>query len=397
MDGIPTLHVDAIELFGGYHLTTIQISLLNSIAPSIASGLVPLQQLSPNIHRLILDSSRDDISFQFPPVLHPGSPLTLSLTHIELRGTPCNVSIWPYLPLFPSLVSVYGHIPPKTGHRIPEIEPDSTTSFPELKVLELEWSKESQPFTEFMCIVFKQTLHKLECFRLRYLQPCLQDISVLHDIAKLCNPTTLQILELNVQWHGDPELRNPEGQRPDIQSYDLASLQSFRQLRKLIVRPMIFMDLENNALESLASSLPFLEELRIGCSDLWVFPPKVTLEGLIPFSRHCPRLLCLAIVLDARKRVPDHVIRREVLPMHSICKLKTLDVSCSPINDTPAEAKYVSSLLKILFPHLTQIRRFKDESCFFLLGGERREMAGWAHAQNFLDSPESEDWLMDHD
>ncbi|KIJ08722.1 hypothetical protein PAXINDRAFT_102468 [Paxillus involutus ATCC 200175] len=63
--------------------------------------------------------------------------------------------------------------------------------------------------------------------------------------------------------------------------------------------------LDDHLLDDMAKSWPMLKELFItnACSPL---PSNATLNGLVPFSRHCPKIATLQLQLDARE-VPAFV------------------------------------------------------------------------------------------
>ncbi|KIJ12287.1 hypothetical protein PAXINDRAFT_14906 [Paxillus involutus ATCC 200175] len=80
---------------------------------------------------------------------------------------------------------------------------------------------------------------------------------------------------------------------------DVRTLLPFNHLRRL--------DLDNTGLvpddhllDDMAKAWPMLEHLAFTNDDKRI-PPKATLNGLVPFSKHCPHIANLELQLDARE------------------------------------------------------------------------------------------------
>ena len=81
-------------------------------------------------------------------------------------------------------------------------------------------------------------------------------------------------------------------------------------------------------------------------ADLWVPHPRVTLMGLIPFARHCPRLRALSIVVDARVEAPQHVVSEDEIINWSP-SLVELVVSFSAIGSTTEDVELVATIKRL--------------------------------------------------
>ncbi|KAI0750482.1 hypothetical protein C8Q74DRAFT_1442370 [Fomes fomentarius] len=90
-------------------------------------------------------------------------------------------------------------------------------------------------------------------------------------------------------------------------------------------------------LEDIASSWPELEVIILDCQPLpSTLPSALTLDALVPFARHCPRLRELGLYLSAATTTTTHPV-----PFKS---LQRLDVGVSSIVDPGPAALFLSEL-----------------------------------------------------
>ncbi|GLB45700.1 hypothetical protein LshimejAT787_2600330 [Lyophyllum shimeji] len=164
---------------------------------------------------------------------------------------------------------------------------------------------------------------------------------------------------------GSPEIDGPS----DSIRGAFRSLFSLAALKSLHLRLSCASELDDDWLAGAAPAWPRLRELLIYHSD----PPKVTLAGLIPLIRHCPRLSDFWISIAARPFDSD-------LLLPGICntRIATLDLNLSTI----VAPVGVFRCLVLMFPKLKTIFYFDE--------GEGEE--GWARVSSLLkESMEDED------
>ncbi|KIJ07622.1 hypothetical protein PAXINDRAFT_90106, partial [Paxillus involutus ATCC 200175] len=78
---------------------------------------------------------------------------------------------------------------------------------------------------------------------------------------------------------------------------DARGLLTFSHLRHLELNDTGLVP-DDHLLDDMAKAWPMLEKLRI---TNWRIPGKATLNGLVPFSKHCPHIADLRLRLDARE------------------------------------------------------------------------------------------------
>lgn len=158
---------------------------------------------------------------------------------------------------------------------------------------------------------------------------------VLNALRNRCTPDTLHTVDVT----GQPE--------DEIDFADIRPLLSFRGLQyvDLFVVPVM----DDHALGEMASAWPQLKRLMLGGlrSDT---VPKITLSGLIPLVKHCPKLESLSISLDARNppfsqdQTPGSGVSNPIL--HSAHFFR------SPIDQCYKVAAFLSGI----FPNLKSVR-----------------------------------------
>lgn len=95
--------------------------------------------------------------------------------------------------------------------------------------------------------------------------------------------------------------------------------------------------------EEIASSWPRLESLLLNCQPIpEVSGPILTMNALLPFARHCPRIEQLGLYLNGHmmpRRAPSS------LPPVRFTSLRTLSVGASSITSVDSTALFLSQLL----------------------------------------------------
>ncbi|OBZ69057.1 hypothetical protein A0H81_11277 [Grifola frondosa] len=140
--------------------------------------------------------------------------------------------------------------------------------------------------------------------------------------------------------------------RGTIHSLDFHPLLVLHYLEVVDITPRFELDLDDQLMEALASAWPRLRVLRFRTDSGWNRSQlRMTLNGLIPFAKHCPELLVLGVVFNAdSSSLP---VDSYVMPggSYSHSKLSRLDVGVSTV--LPRDKYQVAMFLSGLFPHAT--------------------------------------------
>jgi hypothetical protein len=120
----------------------------------------------------------------------------------------------------------------------------------------------------------------------------------------------------------------------------------FSNLITLSLVPSGELDLDNAVVDVMAQAWPRIQRLELGHPRMPSRPSRVTLQGLISFAKHCPRLMDLSISLNAgatelEERKPGSGVYSETLI--------SLDVLTSPIECSAKVAAFLSDI----FPNLS--------------------------------------------
>ncbi|KIJ63090.1 hypothetical protein HYDPIDRAFT_134842 [Hydnomerulius pinastri MD-312] len=120
----------------------------------------------------------------------------------------------------------------------------------------------------------------------------------------------------------------------------LEHLHDFPTLTSISINACSFA-LDDITLETLAKALPNLETLEMMASTPRI-PPKITLGGLVPLLRHCPRLGVLKLSVDA-----THVTHTTDRPGGGVCNtiITELMLSNSPVRDAGRVAAFISDVM----------------------------------------------------
>lgn len=100
--------------------------------------------------------------------------------------------------------------------------------------------------------------------------------------------------------------------------------------------------LTQDDVEEMAMKWPSLETLNLNCEPMYLnVPPSLDLRALIPFARHCPKILELGLYIDAGADVD---IAAQYPPLVPFRSLQRLLMGNSPIRDYKKVALFLSQL-----------------------------------------------------
>ncbi|TFK56436.1 hypothetical protein OE88DRAFT_1649718 [Heliocybe sulcata] len=183
-------------------------------------------------------------------------------------------------------------------------------------------------------------------------------LQLMRTVQRKCQPQDLTRLEVSDDIRYAPDLvgflQRDQERPPDAGL--LEPLLGFKKIKKLCVRLRDGVDLDDTMMAKLALAFPSLQRLFLEASDV-----RVTLPGLIPLVRHCPRLAELTMPINAAVDIDDHILSvlAEDLPLHKV--MVWMSVGISPIRNSEAVARFLSTLS----PALDDIRGHTHED----LGG----------------------------
>ncbi|THV06035.1 hypothetical protein K435DRAFT_42476 [Dendrothele bispora CBS 962.96] len=131
-----------------------------------------------------------------------------------------------------------------------------------------------------------------------------------------------------------------------------------------------------NDIRTLASSCPYLEELKL-CPlarfPVQAGPPKLSLDALAPLMANCRRLHTLSVAVNARRASPEILAQRAF----SSSSLRRLHVGHSWIHDFV----HVAILISHLAPHLDSLKWFHEKNRPGFIESNAR---GWEKVQDTL-------------
>ncbi|KAJ6472897.1 hypothetical protein C8R47DRAFT_721573 [Mycena vitilis] len=162
-----------------------------------------------------------------------------------------------------------------------------------------------------------------------------------------CSHSSPSYIDISYNWH-DPPVHDPQSNhRHIVTGPTLRHLFCFRNLTTICLEPPMGFDIDDAVVVDMARAWPVIEDLQLMSPAYHPQDPvpRVTLNVLPAFARHCPCLASVRLVLDASV-VPD--VTHNCSPQKT---LTSLDVGYSAIVSAPPVASYVSSL----FPELTHL------------------------------------------
>lgn len=128
--------------------------------------------------------------------------------------------------------------------------------------------------------------------------------------------------------------------RPDWPS--LRPLLKFPKLISLELRWDRPLDFSLADIEEMASKWPYLETLLLNCEPMdMTIPPVLDLRALLPFARHCPKLVELGLYMNASDDVPIPQLDSHTKPFKS---LKEIVVGGSKITNVGYVAMFLSQV-----------------------------------------------------
>ncbi|KAJ7113132.1 hypothetical protein C8R44DRAFT_984931 [Mycena epipterygia] len=225
----------------------------------------------------------------------------------------------------------FSQIPPKSLH------------FPTLTALKCETMEHAPALLETLmkCSLVKFTLIS----RGRSVSPSKITTQQLYSaLATHCSHSSLQKLSVDgCVWNQNAEL--------DIYSVEgeiLKPLFSFSNLIKVSLSHPAGFDLDDAVVGDMACAWPRIKSLLLSSDRSHRITPRVTLEGVYAFAKHCPRLQVLSMNFDATE-VPEIIINAgNRVSQNSLVRF---DVGYSHIS-TP---RPVAEFLSTVFPALETI------------------------------------------
>ncbi|KAJ7737673.1 hypothetical protein B0H16DRAFT_1425088 [Mycena metata] len=170
-------------------------------------------------------------------------------------------------------------------------------------------------------------------------------------LAKRCTHSSLQKLTLQ-SGHYAATMNIGQVDVYSVGGGTLEPLLSFHNLVILSLAHAAGFDIDDAMVGKMASAWPRIETLQLLPHTSCRLIPRVSLEGIYAFAKHCPRLKDLTIVLDATI-VPEVKLNSETVTQGS---LESLDVAHSPIG----KRRPVVEFLAAVFPGLQMIRTVYD-------------------------------------
>ncbi|KAH9945542.1 hypothetical protein B0H21DRAFT_433315 [Amylocystis lapponica] len=194
-----------------------------------------------------------------------------------------------------------------------------------------------------MSIVSLVQSKRMQVFRLSaYHHPSTDTLRGFLDALLHCCTNALTSIHLHFPRKASRPLENAPPDHIDctIRLHTLSPLLTLHRLEKLEVSSS-HLELTNEDIEKIAIAFPELHTLALMPTHASDRIPLVTLEGLIPLLRHCPRLETLRIALNAIASSPNPTVFSESrIPQSS---LRQFDVADSPIGSPAAVAAFLSA------------------------------------------------------
>ncbi|KAJ7616493.1 hypothetical protein FB45DRAFT_1063933 [Roridomyces roridus] len=333
---------DCIHLFLSPGLTRLNIHSAPDGAISASLKLPRLKQFSigftrhPSISRFVC--TLRDLERLVVPELD-----LKALNH--LSRLPCLRHLWLMSPQPP-------HYPPP---------PHDLPCFPALRIFECE-SIEAAPN------LLRRTGRSLVQFELAARSwrtiPTQQIFRELYAaLASSCTHSLLEKITVEQPRHAQPII-STQLNLYVLSGDDLKKLFCFNNLVHVSLAHIIAVDLDDAVALDMARAWPRIELLLFPCDNTHRIKPRMTLEGVYAFAKHCPLLQKLAILFNATTVPKSHLTagEKEQQPVVSQDKLEILDVAYSFIGAEPREWLPVANLLRSIFPALRHVKAMKPDS-----------------------------------
>ncbi|KAJ7610699.1 hypothetical protein DFH06DRAFT_1308588, partial [Mycena polygramma] len=204
-----------------------------------------------------------------------------------------------------------------------------------------------QPATEFLSSLVDSPLHSLQVI----LKTCVtvaETDAFFRTLRATLSPKSLKSFTLRNNADLFP---TEEQENNKINAHSLGILSCFSGLTALSIMSPVGFDLDDAAVDRLATAWPRLHELTLQ-TNIMAPPIHLTLNALRSLAAHCPQLNSLDIEFDPTPVPParegDRVVQES---------LESLSVGCSPIVRPGPVARYLSSL----FPNLRSISTARED------------------------------------
>ncbi|KAF8186150.1 hypothetical protein K438DRAFT_1039691 [Mycena galopus ATCC 62051] len=340
LQGLHWMHMENdfhyIDCFLAPQLTTIHIPHTSLPALSLVSSL------APRCPQLI------DITI-FPRSPQKLQPLAVSAVSTCVRGLHGIETLFTdtvdqlaleHLSCLPSVRRLtLGELPPTLSER-----PNDETIFTSLQSLYFTAKIESP-------IRFLEWCNKIPLVEFSVESPAFSTADEVHRLFSAASggisPLSLREFTFDNDWGSFP---SSESANHLIRPQALHSLFCFVNLTSVSVLSAVGIDLDDATVTDLARSWRYIKCLEFQ-SYYGNVAPRVTLQGLEAFSKHCPHLTKLTITFDATV-IPTS----QAEPSRGCLKLQHLDVEASPI----ATALPVALFLARIFPRLRSISTIQD-------------------------------------
>ncbi|KAJ7461136.1 hypothetical protein FB451DRAFT_1269062 [Mycena latifolia] len=164
-----------------------------------------------------------------------------------------------------------------------------------------------------------------------------------------CSHLSLQTVTVHKGWYSEP-VHASQLEEYRVGGDIFKPLFCFHNLVHVWLEHAIGVDLDNAVLKEMARAWPRIESLSLPPDNDYRVSPRVTLEGIYAFAKHCPHLEELAMAFDATV-VPKMKVNGRKRFRASQASLYELDVASSPIGILRPVAKFLSAI----FPNLETI------------------------------------------
>ncbi|KAI0086000.1 hypothetical protein BDY19DRAFT_996186 [Irpex rosettiformis] len=136
---------------------------------------------------------------------------------------------------------------------------------------------------------------------------------------------------------------------PRLNWASLRPILAFPQLISLELRWDRPLDISLSDIEEMASQWPHLETLLLNCEPMdMTIPPALDLRALLPFARHCPKLVELGLYMTASNDIPvPQLDYHTPTPTKPFSSLEQITVGGSRITDVGHVAMFLSQICPV--------------------------------------------------
>ncbi|KAJ7205540.1 hypothetical protein GGX14DRAFT_644834 [Mycena pura] len=218
--------------------------------------------------------------------------------------------------------------------------------FPALRQLQL-WAESVTFATHFMKVLDRAPLETIEVTSGQD-STTINSRALFWAIHTYCFPSHITLTSITVELAEDFDTLSADTSPYTMPSRVIQPLLGFPNFRHVELSSPVGFILDNEFVDDMARAWPCLESLSIGAQYPFDFPCTLnpTIMALQSFSRHCPHLRRLSLLVDATNIQTDHSSRT---PRTIHTTLKYWNTLYSSI-DSPVE---VAIFLSSLFPSLS--------------------------------------------